>query len=82
LSDQSKGELAGSLVAGLLLPGKKGAPSLKVPKGRIEKVADKFSRQPKSLQDQMTLGAARTGKGDPIIMELKDPRYKGTPIQF
>ncbi|NKD78112.1 hypothetical protein HEQ60_10115 [Haematospirillum sp. H1815] len=38
---------------------------------------DKWSRAPKSLQDQMTLQAARKEEGRPLPIELNDPRYQG-----
>ena len=42
---------------------------------------DKFAgrREPKSLQDQMTLDAAKKGEGDTIISadKIKDPKFKG-----
>ena len=41
------------------------------------KSADKFSRIPKSLMDQMVLDAAKQGKGIKIIDNLGDPKFKG-----
>jgi len=45
-----------------------------------KKAKDKFSdcRDPKSIQDKMTLDAAKSGKGDTIIPadEIKDPKFK------
>jgi RHS repeat-associated protein len=38
---------------------------------------DRFSRNPKSLQDEMALEAARKGEGEAIIGGLGDPRYRG-----
>ncbi|WP_370600362.1 hypothetical protein [Pseudomonas nitroreducens] len=38
---------------------------------------DKWSRTPKSLQDQMALDAAKSGQGVVIIKDLNDPRFKG-----
>ncbi|MGK3122436.1 hypothetical protein, partial [Pseudomonas corrugata] len=38
---------------------------------------DKWSRDPKSLQDQMTLDSAKKGYGFLIIKDLKDPTFKG-----
>ena len=38
---------------------------------------EKWSRMPKSIQDQMTLRAARDGKGYSIIKNLNDPKFKG-----
>jgi hypothetical protein len=38
---------------------------------------DPWQRNPLSLQDQMTLDAARGGAGTRIIKDLKDPRYRG-----
>jgi hypothetical protein len=38
---------------------------------------DKWSRKPESLQDQMTLEAARKGAGNKIIDNLGDPEFKG-----
>jgi len=45
--------------------------------GTGAKSGDKFSRAPKSIQDQMTLKAAKEGKGDMIIDNLSDPKFKG-----
>jgi len=36
-----------------------------------------WSREPKSLQDQMTLEAAKRGEGEMKIKSLKDPQYQG-----
>ncbi len=41
------------------------------------KSADKFSRTPKSLMDEMVLDAAKQGKGTKIIDNLGDPQFKG-----
>lgn len=41
------------------------------------KNVDKWSRAPKSIQDQMTLDAAKRGAGEKIIDNLGDPRFKG-----
>ncbi|MBV5349003.1 hypothetical protein JZU61_05040, partial [bacterium] len=38
---------------------------------------DKWSREPKSIQDQMTLQAAKEGHGVRIIEGLNDPNFKG-----
>jgi hypothetical protein len=38
---------------------------------------DKWSREPKSVQDKMALDAAKNGEGQTIIRDLGDPRYKG-----
>lgn len=38
---------------------------------------DPWQRNPLSLQDQMTLDAARGSAGTRIIQNLKDPRYRG-----
>ncbi|MGK0183549.1 MAG: RHS repeat-associated protein, partial [Halioglobus sp.] len=38
---------------------------------------DKWSRLPKSIQDQMTLKAAQEGQGNVIIKSLNDPKFKG-----
>jgi len=43
----------------------------------VVKVADKWSRTPKSIQDQMALKAAQEGQGDVIIKSLNDARFKG-----
>ena len=43
----------------------------------ITKSADKWSRVPKSIQDQMTLGAAKKGAGNKIIDNLGDQNFKG-----
>lgn len=40
-------------------------------------IADKFSRVPKSLMDEMVLEAAKKGKGQRIIANLNDPEFKG-----
>ncbi|MES9903254.1 MAG: hypothetical protein ABW168_11355, partial [Sedimenticola sp.] len=37
----------------------------------------KWSRAPKSIQDQMTLDAARKGAGSKIRSNLGDPKFKG-----
>ncbi len=34
-------------------------------------------RQPASIQDQMAMDAAKKGAGDMIMINLKDPRFKG-----
>ena len=41
------------------------------------RVADAWSRQPKSVQDQMVLDAAKQGQGTKIIDNLGDPNFKG-----
>jgi filamentous hemagglutinin len=46
-------------------------------KETVGKVADKWSRAPETLQDEMVLEAAKNGAGKPIIKDLKDPKYKG-----
>ncbi|MDR9754992.1 RHS repeat-associated core domain-containing protein [Pseudomonas sp. SZMC_28357] len=38
---------------------------------------DKWSREPKSIQDKMTLNSAKAGEGDVIIKNLNDPLYQG-----
>jgi hypothetical protein len=38
---------------------------------------DKWSRDPKSIQDEMTLEHAKKGEGDRIMISLKDPNFKG-----
>ena len=38
---------------------------------------DPWSRNPKSIQDQMTLDAAKKGEGNKIIDNLNDSRFKG-----
>jgi hypothetical protein len=39
---------------------------------------DKWSREPKSLHDQMTLEEAKAGQGRAILQgKLNDPRYEG-----
>ncbi|BCS88796.1 DUF637 domain-containing protein [Pseudodesulfovibrio sediminis] len=38
---------------------------------------DKWSRLPKTLQDEMALKAAMRGEGTPIVQGLNDSRYKG-----
>jgi len=38
---------------------------------------DKWSRAPKSIQDQMTLNAAQEGQGNVIIKSLNDPKFQG-----
>ncbi|WP_436263250.1 RHS repeat-associated core domain-containing protein [Pseudomonas brassicacearum] len=38
---------------------------------------DKWSREPKSIQDQMTLQAAKEHRGKKIIKKLDDPKFKG-----
>jgi hypothetical protein len=43
----------------------------------VVKTADKFSRTPKSLMDQMVLDAAKQGNGVKIIDNLRDPKFKG-----
>ncbi|NLG02110.1 MAG: RHS repeat-associated core domain-containing protein, partial [Lentisphaerae bacterium] len=44
---------------------------------KAAKSADKFSRTPKSLMDEMVLDAAKKGKGNLIIENLNDPKFKG-----
>ncbi|MEB2624733.1 MULTISPECIES: hypothetical protein [Pseudomonas] len=39
--------------------------------------SDKWSREPRSIQDQMTLQAAKDGQGVVIIEKLKDPTFEG-----
>jgi hypothetical protein len=41
------------------------------------KVDDKFIRNPNSLQDKLTLDAAKSGEGVKIMSNMGDPRYKG-----
>ncbi len=41
------------------------------------KSVDKWSRLPKSIQDKMTLEAAKKGIGRKIIDKLGDPKFKG-----
>ena len=41
------------------------------------RVADKFSREPRSVMDKMVLDAAKEGKGTKIIENLGDPKFKG-----
>lgn len=41
------------------------------------KGVDKWSRSPKSVQDQMALKAAQEGQGNVIIKSLNDPKFKG-----
>jgi RHS repeat-associated protein len=43
---------------------------------KAAKTADKFSRAPKSLMDEMVLDAAKQGKGTKIIDNLGDPKFK------
>ena len=38
---------------------------------------DKFSRQPKSLMDEMVMDAAKNGAGKKLPIDLIDPRYRG-----
>lgn len=45
--------------------------------GTDAKPVDKFSREPKTIQDQMALDAAKNGAGEKLPIELNDPRYKG-----
>lgn len=45
--------------------------------GRGGTPVDKFSREPKSLMDQMVLDAAKNGAGRPIVRNLGDPRFRG-----
>ncbi len=40
-------------------------------------IVDKFSRDPKSLMDQMVVDAAKRGAGDKLPIKLNDPRFKG-----
>ncbi|WP_225445202.1 hypothetical protein [Photobacterium arenosum] len=48
-----------------------------VGEGAVTNSADKWSRDPKSVQDQMALEAAKEGQGYVIIKSLNDPKYKG-----
>ncbi len=43
----------------------------------VSKKVDKWSRLPKSIQDQMTLDAAKKGAGKEIIKNLGNPKFKG-----
>ena len=47
----------------------------------VHNCKDKFAsrREPKSIQDQMTLDAAKSGQGETIIPadKIKDPTFKG-----
>lgn len=43
----------------------------------VTKGADKWVRNPSSIQDQMTLEAAQSGAGKKIINNLDDPAFKG-----
>ena len=45
--------------------------------GEVPSGPDKFSREPKSIQDKMALEAAKEGQGVVIIRSLNDARYKG-----
>jgi len=45
--------------------------------GDTVRTADNWSRTPKNLMDQMVLDAAKQGKGQKIIDNLGDPRFKG-----
>ncbi|QVX15944.1 filamentous hemagglutinin N-terminal domain-containing protein [Pseudomonas congelans] len=42
-----------------------------------QEIVDKWSREPKSLQDEMALEAAKAGAGDVIIRNLGDEAFKG-----
>ncbi|MGE3167180.1 MAG: polymorphic toxin-type HINT domain-containing protein [Planctomycetota bacterium] len=46
-------------------------------KGEVDKFGNPISRDPKSIQDQMTLDAAKRGEGVVKIDSLGDPDYKG-----
>jgi RHS repeat-associated protein len=43
----------------------------------LQTVPDKWSRNPKSIQDQMTLNAAKEGAGEKIIENLGDSQFDG-----
>lgn len=71
------------LASGLLFlgVGAEGSPAAVAEEGsgivnQIE-LADKFSRTPKGLMDQMVLDAAKKGAGDRIMSNLGDPKFKG-----
>jgi len=44
---------------------------------RVAKLASKWSRVPKSIQDRLALEAAKRGEGIKVIEGLNDPRFKG-----
>lgn len=78
----------GADILATITPGVPGGASLGVIAGRtatnvassgskVTKSADKWSRAPKSIQDQMTLKAAQEGQGNVIIKSLNDPKFKG-----
>ena len=56
----------------------------KVPEGAVDDVIraptgspETWSKDPKSIQDQMTLDAAKEGQGSKIIDNLGDEKFKG-----
>ena len=61
----------------------KRAPTLKSGSGlggskkEVDKFGNTISRQPKSLQDKMTLDEAKRGEGIVKMENLDDPKYKG-----
>nr|WP_247749707.1 RHS repeat-associated core domain-containing protein [Pseudoalteromonas viridis] len=66
-------------VGGLAFGGAAAAKAYKMWKAKKKgsKGGDKWSRTPKSTQDQMTLKAAQEGQGTVIIRNLNDPNFKG-----
>ncbi|WP_275250801.1 RHS repeat domain-containing protein [Vandammella animalimorsus] len=54
-----------------------GSKHLKINKKTPAVAKDKWIREPASLQDQMTLEAAKRGAGQKIIESLNDPAFKG-----
>jgi hypothetical protein len=48
-------------------------------KARSLPQGDKFRRDPRNLQDKLTMDEAKAGAGEPVpgMGPLKDPRYKG-----
>lgn len=46
-------------------------------KDKFKKEDGKWSRDPKTLQDQMTLDEAKKGAGERILKSLDDPAFKG-----
>lgn len=67
-------------VFGRLMKGERAAEALRAGEKIVDSAShagDKWSRTPKTLQDQMTFNAAQKGAGNPIITNLGDSRFKG-----
>ncbi|WP_347815000.1 RHS repeat domain-containing protein [Leptospira noguchii] len=64
-------------MAGKALGSKLPKPKTDLPGGGTNNGGKQWSREPKSIQDQMTLDASKKGAGKNILNNLDDPKYKG-----